>query len=275
MAVFSQRYGYRETCLEYESVSKVLLGRIWGIFYKEEYDFYDTLQWENYTTGIEDMMIEMGVPYEFPDNLIHKNHNAKMLNEYLITSKWFVVFDFIERYLAKKRTDSVERMRNEFNKALEDEVSGYRIVGTLVVPITNEAELETIRSAMETPFSPVNRHIEKALELFADRRNPDYENTVKEAISAVEAICCIITGLNGASATLGNAIKKLEEHGVRIHPAMKNAFSSLYGYASDENGIRHGGIDFKDVPIEDAKYMLVSCSAFVNYLIEKWSKVNK
>ena len=57
-------------------------------------------------------------------------------------------------------------------------------------------------------------------------------------------------------------------------PAMENAFSSLYGYTSDENGIRHGGIDFTNAPAEDAKFMLVSCAAFVNYLIEKWSKVN-
>ena len=48
---------------------------------------------------------------------------------------------------------------------------------------------------------------------------------------------------------------------------------ALYGYASDENGIRHGGIDFKNAPAEDAKYMLISCSAFVNYLMEKWSKI--
>ena len=41
----------------------------------------------------------------------------------------------------------------------------------------------------------------------------------------------------------------------------------------DEKGIRHAGIDFVDAPAEDAKYMLVSCSAFVNYLIEKWSKI--
>ena len=41
----------------------------------------------------------------------------------------------------------------------------------------------------------------------------------------------------------------------------------------DEKGIRHAGIDFVNAPAEDAKYMLVSCSAFVNYLIEKWSKI--
>ena len=31
---------------------------------------------------------------------------------------------------------------------------------------------------------------------------------------------------------------------------------------------------YMNMTAEDAKYMLISCSAFVNYLIEKWSKVN-
>lgn len=60
---------------------------------------------------------------------------------------------------------------------------------------------------------------------------------------------------------------------MHIHGAMERAFLALYGYASDENGIRHGGIDFKNAPAEDAKYMLISCSTFVNYLMEKWSKI--
>ena len=114
--------------------------------------------------------------------------------------------------------------------------------------------------------------MQKALQFYSDRENPDYENSIKESISAVEAMCCIITGMTGASATLGAALRKLEESGVVIHGAMRSAFSQLYGYASDENGIRHGGIDFKNAPAEDAKYMLISCSAFVNYLIEKYSK---
>lgn len=86
-------------------------------------------------------------------------------------------------------------------------------------------------------------------------------------------MCCIITGLTGASATLGATLKKLEDNGVVIHGAMRSAFSLLYGYTSDSDGIRHGGIDFKNAPAEDAKYMLISCSAFVNYLIEKHGKI--
>lgn len=55
---------------------------------------------------------------------------------------------------------------------------------------------------------------------------------------------------------------------------MERAFSNLYVYTSDENGIRHGRIDFTNAPEEDAKYMLLSCSAFVNYLIAKMSKIS-
>ena len=85
-------------------------------------------------------------------------------------------------------------------------------------------------------------------------------------------MCCIITGMTGANATLGAALKKLKDSGVIIHGALEKAFSSLYGYTSDEEGIRHGGIDFSKAPEEDARYMLVSCSAFVNYLKDKYSK---
>ena len=112
------------------------------------------------------------------------------------------------------------------------------------------------------------------MEKYTDIESPDFENSIKESISAVEAMCSIITGQSGANATLGKTIKKLKDHGVHIHTALENAFSSLYGYTSDECGIRHGGIDFNSAPAEDAKYMLISCSAFVNYLVEKWSRVN-
>lgn len=125
---------------------------------------------------------------------------------------------------------------------------------------------------MTTKFDTVNTHFEKSMKLYSKRKNPDYENSIKEAISAVESMCCII---NGKDSTLSDAIKKIKDKGVHIHPAMVSSFCSLYEYTSDEKGIRHAGIDFTEASAEDAKYMLVSCSAFVNYLIEKWSKTNQ
>ena len=165
-------------------------------------------------------------------------------------------------------------LEKDINRVLEEEKSGYRMLRGLITPITNIGELDSLKESMSTKYVSVNTHMEKALQLFSQRRSPDYENSIKESISAVEAMCCIITNETGSQATLGKTIRKLKEKGIHIHSAMESAFSSLYGYTSDEAGIRHGGIDFTNAPAEDAKYMLISCSAFINYLVEKWAKAN-
>ena len=103
--------------------------------------------------------------------------------------------------------------------------------------------------------------------MLADRKAPDYRNSIKESISAVEALCNIITG--NSSATLGKALSEIEKKH-NLHPALKNAFSSLYGWTCDAGGIRHALEENNTiVEFEDAKFMLVSCSAFINYLKAK------
>lgn len=57
-----------------------------------------------------------------------------------------------------------------------------------------------------------------------------------------------------------------------MHPALKGSFEKLYGYTSDAEGIRHALLDEPNLDFEDAKFMLVSCSAFVNYLKAKAAK---
>ena len=197
-------------------------------------------------------------------------------NNFFDKSLWYNPYEIIEyafeilfdEYHANYFDSEIRRL----NKILIEEKSGYRFFEGKFVPITNETELEEIKTAMHSEFEAVDTHISKALALYSDRDNHDYENSIKESISAVESMCCIITGMTGGSATLGAALKKLEDNDVVIHEAMKSAFRQLYGYTSDENGIRHGGIDFKKAYEEDARYMLVSCSAFVNYLKDKYSR---
>ncbi len=173
-------------------------------------------------------------------------------------------------YLIKKN-----RYTEDFNRIFEQEKSAYRFANEQIVPITNEIELDEIVTAASSEFDAVNAHISNALRLYSDRENPSYKNSIHESISAVESMCSIITGMKGKGATLGLMLKKLEDNGVRIHSALREAFSKLYGFTSDEEGIRHGSMDFSNVPAEDAKFMLVVCSAFVNYLIEKYGKESK
>lgn len=191
------------------------------------------------------------------------------VNEVILYAPYNEVLDIIE-YV----TNWVEsRMKNHrgclyksMNEVFEKEYVGYRLVMGRIVPITDENEKRVIEEAGHIPFDGCRAHIEKAVGFLADRENKDYKNCIKESISAVESACQQIVG--DEKATLVIALKKLEDNGVALHPSLKQGFSKLYGYTSDQGGIRHAeGLFESNVTFEEAKYMLVSCSAFVNYLI--------
>ncbi len=182
-------------------------------------------------------------------------------DQYLIDTQGHFYYNIYTK--TYKNRSIYEKVNNYFVR----ECIGYRFVDGIIVPISDTYEVNALEEALYNRYEPVYQHLSKANKLLADRDKPDYENSIKESISAVEAICEIITGIKGKEATLGTMLKKLEENGVEIHQALKSAFSTLYGYTSDANGIRHAGdIGGKSSTFEEAKFMLVSCSAFINYL---------
>ena len=118
-------------------------------------------------------------------------------------------------------------------------------------------------------FAPVSEHVRTALEFYSKKPQPDYRNSIKESISAVESAAKIITKLS--TATLDEAIKVIDQtHS--LHGSFKTGILKLYGYASDEGGIRHSLTEATNIDEADARYMLVSCSAFANYLISSYDK---
>jgi hypothetical protein len=193
-------------------------------------------------------------------------------NHFLNSASWDGVYDLVE-FVALHGSES-KAFTATCNVILEREVSGYRFVGSRLVAITSPEELADVQRAMwlPDPFASAKAHITAATNHFSNRKSPDYRNSIKESISAVEAMCKIITGENGA--TLGQALKKLEANGIPLHGSLRESFSKLYGYTNDAQGIRHGlGLtEEPDLGFDDAKFMLVSCSAFVNYLAAKAAK---
>lgn len=145
----------------------------------------------------------------------------------------------------------------------------YRIVDDLIIEITDDEEIKTVEEAIEQT-STINTHLSASLKHLSDRPNPDYRNSIKESISAVEALCREITG----ETTLGPALNKLEKSGVKVPTFLKSGFEKLYVYTNNEKtGIRHALMDDADAPgYNEAKFMLVACSAFVNYVQGKRSK---
>ena len=174
-------------------------------------------------------------------------------------------FENLTQYNSRYKKDYFFK---QMNSVFERKYVGYRFINGEISPISDEFEIRAINEAIDNIHENVKIHISKANSLLSNRENPDYENSIKESITAVEAMAEIITGENGKSASLGNMLKKLKDSGIYIHKALEEAFNKLYGYTSDASGIRHAGeIGGPNSTFDEAKYMLVACSAFVNYLM--------
>jgi hypothetical protein len=195
---------------------------------------------------------------------IHGVDVLDFIRKHFFKAKWFEVYDFVE-FTAKymKRQSAFE----ELNQILDRELAGYRFVDGILTDIITEEEIDSVETALSNDEYPgVRAHLRRALELLSDRKSPDYRNSIKESISAVESIAKSLAG--SSKATLGDAIKVLEKSG-RMHTALKESLSRLYGYTSDEGGVRHAMLDEPNLDVADAKFFLVTCSAFINYLKAK------
>lgn len=272
--LFSQREGIKpgKGVIQINSVDGDLRNGLWNALTLCYWDYME----EAYEYDAGEAFVKKIWVYHFKKPLdtlpdywfdIHKAIK-KQYDDY----EWYEIYDFIE-YVANNHFSNSNN--NEFiklcNSFLESELSAYRFVGGKITQITSQEEISEIEEALNIskPFKAVSIHINRALALFSDKKSPDYRNSIKESISAVEAICKLITKKEKPG--LGQALKILEDK-IGLHPALKKAFNNLYGYTSDAKGIRHALLEEAELYPEDAKFMLISCSAFVNYLVNKISK---
>jgi hypothetical protein len=205
-------------------------------------------------------------PVDSRPGLGHANRGRQIhdkIREYFFSCEWNEVYDFLE-FVVRVHAREKPRLPDFLNQVLGRELAGYKFIDGLIVDITDEQESTLLAEVLaDTKFGPVTAHLERALQLLADRKQPDYRNSIKESISAVEAMAQVVS--QSPKATLGEALKILEKND-HLHPALKDGFSKLYGYTSDADGIRHAMLDEPNVDQSDAKYFLLSCTSFINYL---------
>lgn len=180
-----------------------------------------------------------------------------IVKEWIKDEPWYRVYDLIEE-LDGRFPDFTPHI----NSVLEKAKAAYRVVDGKVAPISDTTELSEIEIAIGSDHEAVRYHLRQALEHLADRENPDYANSIKESVTAVESKAVVMTG----KGTLGAALDELKKKGPYVHPALLEGWKKIYGWASDEDGLRHGGETAPDIDQDLARYMLVTCSAFVNLL---------
>lgn len=145
----------------------------------------------------------------------------------------------------------------------------FRVLdGDTLVPIATPEEHEAIKAAIQAAASSdlqgAVQHLKAAASAASDGR---WADSIRESIHAVETTA---VRLEPSAKELGPALNKLEQKGL-LHAGLKNGFKAIYGYASDENGVRHAIFDSKSANTDeaDALFMLGACASFVSYLVAK------
>jgi hypothetical protein len=283
---FSERIGVskKSKAIQIDGMSDELKNSIWNLLFNL-YD-RDDERGENYWVRVANYIAEFfrKVP---KDNVSHLDYDCRnWVKDYFYSLNWYEVYDLTEFLvqnhsiltktylsgLAIYHYHSVEKSEliSELNDLLERELSGYRFVSGFLTPISDKVEVDEIETAVNQAIVRgllgTHEHIRTALQLLGKKPKPDYRNAIKESISAVESIVKQIS--DKESLGLEGALKELSKH-IKIHGALQSGFIKLYGYSSDEDGIRHPILDQPKVGFAEAKFMIVACSAFVNFLISK------
>lgn len=266
MKKFSERKGYKKASelIQKEGMSDELRNSLWNILYESIWSYESFIF--NYEKGFGIDAFSKSLWLDFLKKPLDSmpgtvNDKIRIFRDLFFESEWHEVYDFIE-YISQFFKS--EDLQKSVNTILEREFSGYRLIDHVFADITDEQEIKMLDETLnDDRFEGVSQHLKRALELLADRENPDYRNSIKESISAVESICQIIT--KKGKATLPDALKTLEKDH-KLHSALKDGFVKLYGYTSDKDGIRHAMSEESDLDSADAKYFLISCTSFINYL---------
>ncbi|MCY4109835.1 MAG: hypothetical protein OXG11_12515 [Chloroflexi bacterium] len=139
-----------------------------------------------------------------------------------------------------------------------------------IVPAVTEQEgaavVDAMRQLDDARLAGAGSHLREA----SQRINQgDWSSSIRESIHAVESVARQLDP--EASRTLDPALRSLETE-VGLHPALKGAFSRLYGYTSDEDGIRHALLDDAQsrAGMDEALFMLSACAAFCSFLLRKY-----
>ena len=137
-------------------------------------------------------------------------------------------------------------------------------------PRTSKEEGEAVQQAIEIihqgGMNGAVTHLRKAAKFI---NTGDHSDSIRESMNTVESIARTIDP--ASSKTLAPALKSLENKGLLKHTALKEAFIKLYGYTSDEQGIRHPLLDqnLADVGLDEALFMFGACASFAAYLTRK------
>jgi hypothetical protein len=169
---------------------------------------------------------------------------------------------------ALRRQDCPYQFSEKIDAALRSGRAAYRVLDrNTIVPIASEAELDTLKRAFAdlaaTEFLGARAHLKNAA---AELTAGHVADSIRESIHSVESVVSVLE----PKGDFAKALSRLDAK-IKIHEAMKIGFTKLYGFTSNEQGIRHPLLEVSAANVDesDALFMIGACATFVSYLINK------
>ena len=281
---FSQRYGYEPVPepMQLEKLSDDLRRELWNAMRgllislrnrNAAYQYYFGEKTERFLERV------LGKVLKKPEDKIETSYPAvyQQFRTLILEGNFNVVLDLIEIMTNERRWD--KEFVNCIGELFERYAAAYYLDMSCrphkFFPRSNEAQGEATREAIKTirdgGMEGAETHLRQAAEHINAQR---FAESIKDSIHAVESVA---RQIDPKSKTLGPALNSLERAGLIKHPALKEAFSKLYGYTSDEQGIRHSLTDKNspDVDLDEAMFMFGACASFAAYLVNKHHKMQE
>ncbi len=195
----------------------------------------------------------------------HKSRLGKMFDE----GGYHEIYGWLQFVVRHPR--SKKQFATSVALILEKHQAAFRLVDDTFFPVASELEILTIQTALSDvqsgAFDGARSHLNKAAR---ELTNGNHSDSVRESIHAVESVARTLE----PTGSLAKALGRLESK-KKIHSSLKNGFGCIYGYTSDEKGIRHPLLNDASGAVDetDAMFMLGACAAFVSYLIKRTQSV--
>ena len=284
LLTFSQRQGYERMPdpMRLEEISDTLRRDIWNetrrllkplLSYR-----YESKNYKKYYFNIEGVeFIErvLGRLLKLPEDDVDTRYSyvIDLFRKTILNDYFNKVLDLTE-IISNEKPDHI--FKRKIYHAFEVHAAAYWLdlshLPYRFFPRSNKVQGDATRKAIETIHDGGMRGAEAHLRQASDHINArQFADSIADSIHAVESVARTI---NPKAKTLGPALDSLQKDGLLKHSALKEAFSKLYGYTSDEQGIRHALLDkaSPDVDLDEAMFMFGACASFAAYLVNKHRK---
>lgn len=203
MSLFSQRMGFNPTrsLVQRENLDEETRVALWNllVIFREilEHRVYQQYKNDGYLEGVL-LAMWTNTLKEPRDEYPGDAKVWQRLKSGVLEFTWFDALDLVESFakdVERLQPDSEsyqfwEGFTEAANDRFEHYMVGYRFIGTEITPVDSSAESEAVEDALDATASLKGaRHsLTRAVDLLANRQNPDYPNSMKESISAI-AVC--------------------------------------------------------------------------------------